>query len=181
MPAIQYTRRLLHDDLQASLTTRATLPPPAPPGKARIDRQPSAYGALVRSKGRKTQGPFYCQIPECHKFCKRSSDLERHEQTVHALAGEHYHCNHSDCNHQTRRLDRLKAHCKGVHKDVKGQEEIETVNDEEARRDGCLFAACEDFGAGLEVQRPAGRRGGKRKRRDASCPTCHSKSGRNRS
>lgn len=175
MPTLQQTAHVLHSGSQALPAHEPAVP--APPGKIRLDRQPSLYGALVRGPG---HGPFYCQFPDCQELFKRGYDLERHEKTVHQLSGMHYHCNHLGCDRQNRRLDRLREHCRRVHKDVKGQEKIETVVDDEAKRVGCPFATCEEYGAGSEVRQSVRRRAGKRKRRDASCPTCHSKSGRSR-
>ncbi|EME43987.1 hypothetical protein DOTSEDRAFT_71704 [Dothistroma septosporum NZE10] len=71
------------------------------------------------------------ECPDCNKSCIRPSDLLRHMQDVHGLAEQYYQCEVQSCTYNTRRKDKMKEHCRKMHKHKKGVETFATVNAKE--------------------------------------------------
>jgi len=107
-----------------------------PPDPFRTGHDPG-----LRRRGERES--YICSM--CGLIFGRISDKQRHCNYIHRLKPEHYHCNSPGCRHQTRRLDRLKAHCRRTHCQGKGYEQTVKILDKDASMSGCPFASCRDF------------------------------------
>lgn len=79
---------------------------------------------LTRSKAAhlKQKPRHPCTETSCMKDFARTADVRRHVSDVHQHSDRHYECDRDLCPRKTRRLDKMREHCRKVHKQERGEE-----------------------------------------------------------
>ncbi|KAK5732478.1 hypothetical protein LTR17_010534 [Elasticomyces elasticus] len=104
-----------------------------------IDPAPAALLAAsnLRPPSRRTHPRKVCQVRGCGQDFPRTYELNRHQETEHAMGTMHYHCARRGCDYQYPRLDKVREHCRKKHKQNRGHEQVRTANGA-----GCLGLFC---------------------------------------